>query len=258
MASKNRPAEYTVKNIWESCGKCEGTGSVSWGIDVDGAVHLANSSGETVGRRTVSKVCFTCNGVGGKYVSQQQLDRREYGRKYRARKAAEKAEAKREQIEAEEAAKASEFEGWKAENADLVQFVDAAKWGEPGTFMWDMKFQIFTEERPLTENQAKAVRGIMERAAREASESTPVVEGRVVITGKVLSVKERFSAYGSVLKITVKDDRGFRVWGTLPRSIGGQGCTGRRVTFHAIVEASDDDPAFGFFKRPTKAEILDA
>lgn len=257
MTRTQRPADYTTKNIWESCGKCEGTGSVSWGIDVDGAVHLVNSSGETVGRRTVSKVCFTCNGVGGKRASQAQLDRREYGRKYRARKAEEKAAAKRAEVAAKEAAEAEKFAAWKSENAELVEFVDGAQWGEPGTFMWDMKFRIFTEERALTENQTKAIRGIMERAAREAAESSPVVEGRVVITGKVLSVKERFSAYGSVLKITVKDDRGFRVWGTLPSAIAGQGCTGRRVTFTATVETSDDDPAFGFFKRPTKAALLD-
>lgn len=258
MTHTTRPADYTTKNIWESCGKCEGTGSVSWGIDVDGAVHLVNSSGETVGRRTVSKVCFTCNGVGGKRVSQAQLDRREYGRKYRARKAEEKAAAKRAEVAAKEAEERAGFDAWKAENADLVEFVSNARAGEPGTFMWDMKFRIFTEERALTENQGKVVRRIMDQSAKDAAESSPVIEGRIVITGKILSVKERFSAYGSVLKITVKDDRGFKVWGTLPSAIAGQGCKGRRVTFTATVKASDDDETFGLYSRPVKAELLDA
>jgi len=48
----------------------------------------------------------------------------------------------------------------------------------------------------------------------------------------------------------VQDDRGFKVWGT------SQADKGDRVTFMARVEVSQDDPKFGFYKRPTKVQIL--
>lgn len=244
MTRTQRPADYTTKNIWESCGKC-GAGRRGAGY-IEIFSHVAGG------------VCFDCKGVGGKYVSQQQLDRREYGRKYRARKAEEKAAAKRAEVAAKEAEERAGFAAWKVENADLVEFVSNARAGESGTLMWDMKFRIFTEERALTENQGKAVRRIMEQSAKDAAESAPVIEGRIAITGKVLSVKEHFNAYGSALKILVKDDRGFKVWGTLPSAIAGQGCKDKRVTFTATVKVSDDDETFGFYSRPVKAELLDS
>jgi hypothetical protein len=52
----------------------------------------------------------------------------------------------------------------------------------------------------------------------------------------------------------VKDDRGFRVYGTVPGDIIGV-ANGDRVRFDAAVEPSKDDPKFGFYKRPTKATI---
>lgn len=246
MTRTKRPADYKVKNIWESCGRCaapsQGAGYINAFRHVDNGV------------------CYECFGVGGKYVSQEQLDRREYGRQYRARKAAEKAEAEAAEFAAKQAVKLSEFEAWKSENADLVEFVNNARAGEPGTFMWDMKFQIFTEQHKLTENQTKAVRRIMEKDAQDKAMSAPVpaTESRMVIAGTVLTVKEQFSAYGSTLKMLVRDDRGFKVWGSMPSAIAGEGCKGRKVTFTAKVTVSDDDETFGFYSRPTKASLVEA
>ena len=71
--------------------------------------------------------------------------------------------------------------------------------------------------------------------------------------------------------MVVKDDRGFKVYGTVPQaiideavprphSLGAQVwdyevLKGQRITFSATVQASDDDDKFGFFKRPTKAAL---
>lgn len=109
------------------------------------------------------------------------------------------------------------------------------------------------------------------RAAADAdAESCP--EGKHTITGTVLSSDYRentFSHYGEQIpKMLVRDDRGFKVWGTVPASIlriekDGHVMEelpnkGERVTFTATIEPSKDDRLFGFFKRPSKAERLES
>ncbi len=91
-------------------------------------------------------------------------------------------------------------------------------------------------------------------AAHEAGENAP--EGRVVITGTVLAFKVQESMYGDVLKMLVQDDRGFRVWGSVPSSLDDAERESR-ITFTATVTASDKDAKFGFFKRPAKAAVID-
>ena len=91
-------------------------------------------------------------------------------------------------------------------------------------------------------------------AAHEAGDDAP--EGRVVITGTVLAFKVQESMYGDVLKMLVQDDRGFRVWGSVPSSLDDAERESR-ITFTATVTASDKDAKFGFFKRPAKAAVID-
>jgi len=85
----------------------------------------------------------------------------------------------------------------------------------------------------------------------------------VTIEGVVLSVKEQAnkwaggSRYPSIqFRMLVLDKRGFRVWGTVP-SILGTGITGKVVRFVANVEVSKNDPSYGFFNRPRKAELVE-
>jgi len=101
--------------------------------------------------------------------------------------------------------------------------------------------------------EARQVAEEKRQAEHEAAEPCPA--GRVVVTGEVLSVKLQDGYYGSTWKMLVKDDRGFKVWGSIPSSLdASRGC---RVTFTAAIEPSNDDDKFGFFKRPTKAAILE-
>lgn len=86
---------------------------------------------------------------------------------------------------------------------------------------------------------------------------TDCPEGRIVITGTVVAMKDHFTDFGACLKITVKDDRGFAVWLTCPSSIERGLERGARVTMTATVTRSDRDTSFGFGKRPTKARVLD-
>jgi hypothetical protein len=113
----------------------------------------------------------------------------------------------------------------------------------------------------------KIARETRERAQQQEEDrknATPVVEGRGIdISGEIISVKEKpgFGYNSVVWKMTVKDDRGFLVWGSVPECLWEQvrDCTlrGRRVSFKANVEKSDRDEHFGFFKRPRKAEIVE-
>lgn len=94
------------------------------------------------------------------------------------------------------------------------------------------------------------------KRAFEALTDSPVVEGTVQITGKVLSTKFQQNAYGGRLVMTVRDDRGFKVWGSVPSGLAIE--KDDRLTFLASVEKSDRDETFGFFKRPRKAALCPA
>lgn len=97
---------------------------------------------------------------------------------------------------------------------------------------------------------------VQREAAKDAQvEAGGVVStGRVVIEGEVTKTDVKYNDYGSRVVMTVALDNGAKVWGTMPSSIDVE--KGARVRFTATVEAKDDDPTFGFFKRPAKAEVL--
>lgn len=122
----------------------------------------------------------------------------------------------------------------------------------------------------LTEGQEAAVLKMMERAEgriqewdEERRNAEPCPEGRVQIAGKIISMKTKETAYGDTIKMLVKSDDGFTVFGTCPSSIPTRYCerrnkfvsVGSRIVFTATVTPSKDDDKFGFFKRPTKAHL---
>jgi hypothetical protein len=87
---------------------------------------------------------------------------------------------------------------------------------------------------------------------------TPAPTGRLVVTGEVISFKWvplPFGYNAGTLKVLVKDDRGFKVFGRLAASLE-KAEVGSRVTFTATLEPSQDDPGFAFFARPAKGEVL--
>lgn len=90
----------------------------------------------------------------------------------------------------------------------------------------------------------------------EAIPASPVVEGRIVIEGQVVKAYAMENDFGVREVMVVRDDRGFSVWGTVPSSIDVE--VGDKVVFTATVEVSDKDETFGFFKRPSKAQLISA
>lgn len=85
-------------------------------------------------------------------------------------------------------------------------------------------------------------------AEEERATAKPVIEGRIEITGKILAIKSEENYWGMETKMLVRDDRGFKVWGTYPSALTAE--QGEVVTFTATVTKSDDDETFGFYKRP--------
>jgi len=144
---------------------------------------------------------------------------------------------------------------------------------------WNLADDVASNVRrylePLSPGRAnlllKLHREHIEREAKRAAEAEARVakvaagtvidcpEGRVTVTGKILTVKvedDPYSEFEPRTRMLVEDDRGFRVWGTMPAAICD--CErGDRVTFAAKVTPKDGDPSFGIYSRPTKARKLE-
>lgn len=94
--------------------------------------------------------------------------------------------------------------------------------------------------------------------------SAPVPEGRYEITGEIIYTKWYDGDYGPCLKCTIRDDRGFRVFGSVPTSIVDYteseeiDLIGQRIQLTGTVKQADDDNRFGFYKRPAKSILLEA
>lgn len=92
------------------------------------------------------------------------------------------------------------------------------------------------------------------RNAKEAAR--PVPSGRVVVKGKVLSVKGVDTAYGFTRKMLVESMDGFKVYGTVPTACDID--RGMVIEFVGTCEPSKDDSKFGFFSRPAKLTVIES
>ncbi len=104
----------------------------------------------------------------------------------------------------------------------------------------------------LTRIDTRIEREAKRKAERALADDCPT--GKMVVTGVVVKTDLYENDYGVRDVMTVKDDRGFLVWGTSPRAFTID--KGDHVTFSATVTPSNGDAKFGFFKRPTKTNVL--
>jgi hypothetical protein len=147
-------------------------------------------------------------------------------------------------------------------------------------FLRTMAGKLFNAgEKGLTENMVAAVRKNVAWAAEKAvadAAKPALVEGRRVITGKVVSTKAVEGDYGTSYKMLVEEENGTRVFGSIPGNLWDEveflgsyrklawnetdgvmrKIVGMELTFTATVEVSRDDKSFGFFKRPLKASVV--
>jgi hypothetical protein len=211
-------------------------------------------------------ICFRCGGEGqepnGQRVYGYPVDWTEAQVEAHQAKLAQKREASAER----KAAKERAIWDTNLETFPVLAEADALRHAsvEAGEafdgFVLDILFKAV--KFPVTERQAAAVGKALERmaereaqAAQEEAEARPVPTGRIVVEGEVLTTKWQDSSFGGTLKMLVKGE-GWKVWGSVPSGLRGLE-KGDKVRFTATVEASEDDPSFGFFKRPTKAEVLE-
>ena len=92
-----------------------------------------------------------------------------------------------------------------------------------------------------------------------------VPSARIKVTGEVQSLKLKDTPFGMTFKMLVLDDRGFKVYGTVPSAnadlfsetweLSQRAGKGMRVTFTATTKPSEDDKHFGFYSRPSGAEL---
>lgn len=136
---------------------------------------------------------------------------------------------------------------------------EEAAW-EVNPFVGDVALKA--QHYDLSEKQVTAVLASLDRheqrqkeRAEELANAEPAPEGRVEVAGTVLKVKLHDSGFGLTEKMTVKDERGFRVWATVPS--GKEVGEGDRVTFMATLEPSRDDAYFAFAKRPTRLVVTE-
>lgn len=157
----------------------------------------------------------------------------------------------------EEAAEPKYPESSKDESIVLDMVGKVVKWGNPpseaaGKFMLVLLDRI---ERAPEIAAEKAAAKALEMAN---AKPVPMVEGRVLVKGEVLSVKQQEGFYGIQIKMLVKSEAGFKLWGSCPAAIVGEVEKGSVVEFNASIKASDDDKFFGFFSRPAKARLIKA
>ena len=205
--------------------------------------------------------CFDCGGVGHlghKMVpvySAEKLAKLEAAAEKRQAKAAKK---RQETMDAAAAVRQANLAAFERDNVEFLKI--ARDFAGDSAFIADV---LATAERKqkITPRQFECVMEACRKAAKRRQEEAnaidvPRTDERVEITGRVLTAKWVENQYGGSLKMLVKDDRGFKVWGSCPSALEGDP-DGLRVTFTARLERSTDDPKFGFFSRPTKASYIE-
>jgi len=263
---------------YRGCRRCGGTGHYSF----DG----------------YSSECYECGNSSARYgVCVGTLEQAQKDAMKRAKAKAAR-EAKKEQVRLAKLAKREEAQlAVKAVAPEIYEFLMSEDaYNSRIGFIASMasKFQYHIPEKKWTEKMTDAVRRHLVQLAEREGEALahPVLEGRIVIRGEIMSAKFVENDFGTAYKILVKDERGFKVWGTLPKAQADQardeyveallsagksiydfgpdcwflgadgtdetGVKGRGITFTATVVASDDDKNFGFFSRPSKGEWIAA
>lgn len=89
---------------------------------------------------------------------------------------------------------------------------------------------------------------LTKQRAEEKAAAKPCPTGRLKVEATVLKVEDRDTEFGIRTVMTVKSDEGWIGWGSVPSGVTVErDC---RIVFVATFTPSDNDPKFGFFKRP--------
>lgn len=145
-----------------------------------------------------------------------------------------------------------------AQNPDLV---DLLKTDHPVVKDMAARFEKFGS---LSAKQIDYLRVLKGRAVTNLCD-VPATDKRVDLQGVIASVKaaDDYFAGGMSYKmlVLVTTDAGqYKLWGTVPSVlfIGNtvETLRGKTVSFSAKIQRSNKDASFGFFSRPTKAQVI--
>lgn len=218
--------------------------------------------------------CFECHGTGGAHNVTVGMERADARRLVNSTNRRNLENAKRLlRFEANLAAAVEARPEW-ARSKDLEN-----------DFVSELRGKMYKYELTARQIEAgadailrheEATEGKRAEAARLAA-MEPLEAGRREVSGVVRAVKSEDSAYGYGNKVDWKMllelESGHRVWGTIPSAlfdllnadredgdawIPYDGLRGRTVSLTATVSASDRDPSFGFYSRPTKPVLAPA
>ena len=130
---------------------------------------------------------------------------------------------------------------------------DTRSWGE-GTFDSN-KESKYLKELEIQNIQKTFLSQYMELPYIQV---VPNTEDRISFEGKIISTKFEDNQYGGSIKMIFEDNRGFRLRGTLPKILNDveSDLKNLSIRFFAQVKISDNDKSFGFYKRPTKVEVI--
>tara|TARA_R110002167_G_C12427569_1_gene629506 strand:- start:98 stop:757 length:660 start_codon:yes stop_codon:yes gene_type:complete len=173
--------------------------------------------------------------------------------------------------------KAKEYVG-DSDKLEVGNKFDLEKWGEAEKpYRWEAP-ELTPEEIAKREAEAKAKaekKAIedaeyaeikrQEQEVYDKADPVPVTDDRIKFTGVIQKTYFTNNQWGGSTRMFFIDDRGFRLNGSAIKEtyIDEDGDEDRRfvddavrVSFVAKVTPSDDDPKFGFVKRPNNVEVL--
>ena len=112
-----------------------------------------------------------------------------------------------------------------------------------------------------SEKQIALLVKLVEEDITKRSRATAVcTAGRQIIKGRVLGLKQK-PGFGykadPITKMLVDTGTGVKLWGTVPERLVDQVQKGCVVEFSGTIEPSQDDPLFGFVKRPNNLRVVE-
>lgn len=119
------------------------------------------------------------------------------------------------------------------------------------TFYEDMVL-LWVNRGTLSDGQWAAI----EADTAKRLSAKPAPSGRFTLEGEVVKVDTKRNDFGTRYVMTVRTADGWLTWGTQPSTYVAK--VGDRIRFTATVEPSEKDPAFSFFSRPTKLEVVES